>query len=93
MYMLWILLGLLVMYILRAVLGPSIWDRLLAMNLISTKIIVIIVVLASVFYSGLAYLLDFAIIYALSGFMGTIFIALFLSDRKLGKRRTKKQEK
>jgi multisubunit Na+/H+ antiporter MnhF subunit len=40
-------------------------------------------------YGGLAFLLDFAIIYALSGFMGTIFIALFLSDRKLGKRRAK----
>ncbi|MCL2377168.1 MAG: monovalent cation/H+ antiporter complex subunit F [Defluviitaleaceae bacterium] len=93
MYMIWILIGLLVLYIVRAVLGPSIWDRLLAMNLISTKIIVIIVVLASAAYGGLAFLLDFAIIYALSGFMGTIFIALFLSDRKLGKRRSKKQEK
>jgi len=91
MYALWIMLGLLVLYIVRAVMGPSIWDRLLAMNLISTKIIVIIVVLASVAYGGIAFLLDFAIIYALSGFMGTIFIALFLSDRKLGKRRGKRR--
>ena len=90
MFVLWIILGLLVLYIIRAVLGPTVWDRLLAMNLISTKTIIIIVALASTFYDGMSFLLDFAIIYALSSFMGTIFIALFLSERRLGKRRGKK---
>jgi len=88
MILLWIMLGLLVLYIIRAVKGPSIWDRLLALNLISTKIIVIIIVFASL--GGAAFLLDFAIIYALSGFIGTIFIALFLTEHRLGKRRGKK---
>jgi len=82
------MLGLMVFYIIRAVKGPSIWDRLVALNLISTKIIVIIIAFASM--EGLAFLLDFAIIYALSGFIGTIFIALFLSERRLGKRRSTK---
>jgi len=91
MYILWAMLGLLVLYIVRAFRGPSIWDRLLAMNLVATKIIIIIIAFASA-EGGVGFLLDFAIIYALSGFIGTIFIALFLSQRRLGKRRGQKKE-
>jgi len=74
-----IMLGLLVPYGIRVAIGPSVWDRLLGMNLIASKIIIIIIIFAS--ESGISFLLDFAIIYALSGFIGTIFIALFLSER------------
>ncbi|MCL2840030.1 MAG: monovalent cation/H+ antiporter complex subunit F [Defluviitaleaceae bacterium] len=74
-----IMLGLLVPYGIRVMLGPSVWDRLLGMNLIASKIIVIIIIFSSV--NEMTFLLDFAIIYALSGFIGTIFIALFLSER------------
>ena len=74
-----IMLGLLVPYGIRVAVGPSVWDRLLGMNLIASKIIMIIMIYASM--SGSSFLLDFAIIYALSGFIGTIFIALFLSER------------
>jgi multicomponent Na+:H+ antiporter subunit F len=74
-----IMLGLLVPYGIRVAIGPSVWDRLLGMNLIASKIIIIIMLFASINQS--AFLLDFAIIYALSGFIGTIFIALFLSER------------
>jgi len=84
---LFIMLGLLVPYIIRVVLGPSVWDRLLGMNLISSKIIVIIIIYASI--TETTFLLDFAIIYAVSGFIGVIFTALFLSERHL--RKTKKQ--
>ena len=66
-------------YGIRVMLGPSVWDRLLGMNLIASKIIVIIIIFSSV--NEMTFLLDFAIIYALSGFIGTIFIALFLSER------------
>jgi multisubunit Na+/H+ antiporter MnhF subunit len=38
-----------------------------------------IVAFASI--SGTAYILDFAIIYALFGFIGTIFLALFLQNK------------
>ena len=85
---LWILFGFLIAYIIRAVIGPSVWDRLLGMNLVATKIIVIIMVFASI--NDTAFLLDFAIIYALSGFIGTIFITLFLSERH--KRKTHREE-
>ena len=78
-YVLWILILFLFLYIIRAIKGPSIWDQLLAMSVISTKIIVIIIVFASIHET--AFFLDFAIIYALFGFIGTILIALFLSER------------
>ncbi|MCL2226186.1 MAG: monovalent cation/H+ antiporter complex subunit F [Oscillospiraceae bacterium] len=74
-----IMLGLLVPYCIRVAVGPSVWDRLLGVNLISSKIIIIIILYSSL--NDLPFLLDFAIFYALSGFIGTIFIALFFSDR------------
>ena len=79
MHIVWILLALLFLSIVRAVKGPSVWDRLLGMNIISIKIVMIIIVFASIYEA--AYLLDFAIIYALFGFIGVIFISLFLSER------------
>lgn len=86
---LWILFGFLSAYIVRVVIGPSVWDRLLGMNLIATKIIIIIMVYASMHET--TFLLDFAIIYALSGFIGTIFITLFLSERN--KRKMEQEER
>lgn len=80
-----IMLGLLTPYLARVIMGPSVWDRLLGMNLILSKTIIIIILFAAIFET--TFLLDFAIIYALSGFIGTIFIALFLSERNLKKGR------
>ena len=87
MILFWVLVALLTLYILRTLIGPTIWDRLLGLNLIASKVIVLIIVVASIF--DMAYLLDFAIIYALSGFIGIIFLALFLSKSRLGRRRKK----
>jgi len=85
MYALWIIFVFLFLYMAIVIKGPSIWDRLLGMNLISIKIIVIIVLFAS--FSEAAILLDFAIIFALSGFVGTIFIALFFQERTTGEKK------
>lgn len=82
-----IMLGLMVPYGIRVIVGPSVWDRLLGMNLIASKIIIVIIIFASI--NEMTFLLDFAIIYALSGFIGTIFIAMFLSDRNQKKRENK----
>ncbi|MCL2378897.1 MAG: monovalent cation/H+ antiporter complex subunit F [Defluviitaleaceae bacterium] len=84
-----IMLGLLTPYLIRVIIGPSVWDRLLGMNLILSKTILIIILYASIFET--TFLLDFAIIYALSGFIGTIFLALFLSRRDLQKMRKGKK--
>ena len=79
MYILWIMLVYLSLYFVMVIRGPSIWDRLLGMNLVSTKTIIIIIAFASVHKTS--YLLDFAVVYALFGFIGVIFIALFLLER------------
>jgi len=62
--------------------GPSLWDRLLGLNLITSKLVVLIIFYASM--QDLAYLLDLAIIYLLFGFIGTIFIALYLRKTQKG---------
>ena len=80
--MIWIQITLLVflcVYIARIIEGPSIWNRLLGANLVVTKIILMIIVFASMHDTG--YFLDFAIIYAICGFIGTVFLANFMSDR------------
>jgi len=80
-----VVLGLIAPYLLRVAVGPSVWDRLLGLNLVLSKTFVIIILFASM--NERTFLLDFAIIYALSGFVGTIFLALFLSQRDLKKNR------
>jgi len=87
-YALYTKLAIMVIYILHALRGPSVWDRLMGMNLVATKTIMVIVVFASI--NETAYLLDLAILFALFGFIGTIFIALFISKYRLGKMRQSK---
>ena len=80
MYLLWILLAFLVLYFAIAVKGPSIWERLLGLNLVASKVVIIILVFSS--FTGEAYLLDYALVFALIGFIGTIFVTLFWSARE-----------
>ena len=81
--MMYIVLGfmllLLAVYICIAVKGPSVWDRLLCMSLVSSKVVTIIIIFASV--NNLSILLDIAIVCILLGFIGTIFTARFILDR------------
>jgi len=79
-----------VLYLFVVVKGPSIWDRLLAINLIAVKVTLIIILFASIYES--AFLLDAAIIYTLSGFIGTIFIALFFSKKEQKQKQDDKKE-
>ena len=82
MFLIWIMFLFLSLYIVRIARGPSIWDRLLGLNLISTKIVIIIIIFAS--FHDTAYLLDFAFVYVLMGFIGIIFITRFLIGRIKG---------
>ncbi|MFO7611952.1 MAG: monovalent cation/H+ antiporter complex subunit F [Clostridia bacterium] len=64
---------------LRILIGPTVWDRLLGFNLLTSKLIMIIVMCAIIFEKS--YLLDIALTYALLGFVSTVFIARFVRDR------------
>ena len=79
MYILWIMLLFLSLYIARIVRGPSVWDRLLGLGLASSKMIMLVIVYASM--NKTAYLLDFAVVYAIFGFIGVIFMAFFLLEQ------------
>jgi len=84
MYVIWIMLAFLLLYLAMAIKGPSVWDRLLGMELTSAKIILLIVLFASL--RDTSYFLDYAFIYVLFSFMGTIFITLFWSRRQKQRR-------
>ena len=58
----------------RILIGPTFWDRLLGLNLVTTKLIMLIVLIASL--RKVSYLLDIALVYALLGFIGVIFLSI-----------------
>lgn len=63
-------------HIFKIIQGPSIWDRLLAFNLFSLHIVLIILIYAVM--TELYYLIDMALVYALLGFLSIIFIARYI---------------
>lgn len=62
--------------LIRVLLGPTIWDRLLGLNMITAKIIMAIVFLSVI--SKKTYLMDIALVYTILGFIGTVLIARFI---------------
>ena len=56
----------------RALLGPTVYDRIAAMNMLGTKTLLLIAVFA--FLTGRHDLLDIALVYALINFIGTVAV-------------------
>jgi multicomponent Na+:H+ antiporter subunit F len=71
-----------VIALLRALLGPSVYDRILAANSFGTKTVLFIAVIG--FASGRPEFLDIALVYALINFIGTIAILKFMNFRDMG---------
>ena len=61
--------------IVRAFMGPSVYDRILAVNMFGTKTVILIGVLG--FLTGRPAFLDIALVYALMNFITTIAILRF----------------
>ncbi len=70
------------MTLIRALLGPTIYDRVLAVNTFGTATVLLIAVLG--FLIGRPDFLDLALVYALINFIGTIAVLKFLKFRDLG---------
>ncbi len=66
----------------RALLGPTIYDRVLAVNMFGTKTVLLIAVLG--FLAGRPDFLDISLVYALINFIGTIAVLKFLKFGDLG---------
>jgi multicomponent Na+:H+ antiporter subunit F len=66
----------------RAVLGPTVYDRILAVNIFGTKTVLLIAVLG--FLTERPEFLDLALVYALINFIGTIAVLKFIEFGDLG---------
>ena len=66
----------------RAIVGPTAEERMVAINMISTKVTTMIVMIALI--TAQAVYVDVALVYALLGFITTIGLAKFLMKGKLG---------
>ena len=78
--MLWLLVGLMVLILLvllRAIIGPTVIDRLLSINAISRKVSVIILLMA--FMRGDYGFIDVAFVFILCAFVGGLWILRVLT--------------
>lgn len=73
-----VLASILVLY--RAITGPRIYDRVLAVNVIGTKTVVLLALIGFIYERP--HFLDIALVYALMNFMATI---AFLKYRESGR--------
>lgn len=66
----------------RALLGPTVYDRILAVNMFGTKTVLLIAVVG--FVSGRPDFLDLSLVYALINFIGVLAVLKFFQYRDLG---------
>ncbi len=63
----------------RLIKGPSFWDRLLALNIITSKIVIFLIFLS--IEKELPYLFDMSLAYGILGIWSVIFISQFVSTK------------
>ena len=66
----------------RAALGPTLFDRILALNMFGTKTVLLIAVIG--FLTRRPDFLDLALVYALMNFIGVIAVLRFMKFGRLG---------
>lgn len=82
---------LLILCLVRAIVGPRIADRLVAVNMMGTMVMVIISILAVIMQEG--YLLDICLIYAMISFLAVVVLTKVYTGVYLeAKDKKKKQE-
>ncbi len=62
--------------IFRLIIGPTIWDRLLALNLISIKTIILLSIYGV--YTNQLFLIDIALSYGIIGFLTITLLSKFI---------------
>lgn len=68
-----------VLAMVRALRGPTAFDRILALNMFGTKTVLLIALLG--FLTGRPDFLDIALVYALTNFIGVLAVLRLLSRR------------
>ena len=74
----------------RALLGPSVYDRVLAVNMFGTKTVLLLAVLSLLF--GRLDLIDMALAYALINFIGVLAVLQFEQNYRLRKENGKEEQ-
>ncbi len=69
----------------RALLGPTVYDRVLAVNMFGTKTVLLIAAVG--FLTGRPDFLDLSLVYALINFIGTIAVLKLFEYGDLGRQR------
>jgi multicomponent Na+:H+ antiporter subunit F len=64
----------------RALLGPTVYDRVLAVNMFGTKTVLLVSIVA--FLSGRPDFLDLALAYALLNFVGVLAVLEFFQKKR-----------
>ena len=72
---------LIAVYLYRVLRGPTVFDRVLGLNGISTKAIILLVVIGTV-YERVDMFVDISTGYALLNLVGSLAIAKYLEERK-----------
>lgn len=67
--------------LLRAIAGPGVYDRVLAVNMLGTKTVLLLAVMA--FLNGRPDFLDLALAYALINFIGVLAVLNFFQNAAL----------
>ena len=70
------ILATIVLALTRAVLGPTVYDRILALNMAGTKTVLLIAAVG--FLSGRPHFLHLALIYVFLNFIGTIAVLKYV---------------
>jgi multicomponent Na+:H+ antiporter subunit F len=74
----------------RAVMGPTVYDRVLSVNMFGTKTVLLLSVIA--FLYGRPDFLDLALAYALINFIGVLAVLEFFRSRALRREQEEKAE-
>lgn len=75
----------------RVVKGPTVFDRILAVNAIATKTIVLICLTGYIF-GRIDMFIDITLAYAILGFLGSLVIAKYLSSPRMRRQRQREQQ-
>lgn len=77
-----VLIGACMFCALRAVLGPTAPDRVVAIDALTSLMVSVLVILGVVYEAS--FYLDVALVYTILAFLGTLAIAKYLEGRRVG---------
>ena len=80
-----------ILVLIRLFLGPTLYDRVLALNAFGTLAVLMISIVGFLF--GRPDFLDIALLYALLNFIGTIAILKFLRYKEIGDKKALSRKK